>query len=100
MVARSNEFVQSSAPWALAKDPAKSRQLDDTLASLARQIARQCVLYAPFMPTKAQAAWRQIGGSGEVADQRVTLLGGLDTGGWTVAKGEPLFPRPVVARGG
>ncbi|NUO63153.1 MAG: methionine--tRNA ligase [Gemmatimonadaceae bacterium] len=100
MVARSNEFVQSSAPWALAKDPTKSRQLDDTLASLARQIARQCVLYAPFMPEKAQAAWRQIGGSGEVADQRVTLLDGLDAGGWVVARGEPLFPRPIVAREG
>ena len=100
MVARSNEFVQSSAPWTLAKDPEKSRQLDDTLASLSRQIARQCALYAPFMPTKAQAAWRQIGGTGDVAAQRIPLLDALDTGGWKVDRGEPLFPRPVPAREG
>ena len=95
MVARANEFVQSTAPWALAKDSAKSQQLDDTLASLSRQIARQCVLFTPFMPSKAQAAWAQIGGAGQVADQRVSSLPDLDTAGWRVAKGEPLFPRPI-----
>ncbi|NUQ22188.1 MAG: methionine--tRNA ligase [Gemmatimonadaceae bacterium] len=100
MVARSNEFVQSSAPWTLAKDADKSSQLDATLASLSRQIARQCVMYAPFMPNKAQNAWRRMGGPGEVSDQRITYLDALDTGGWRVAKGDPLFPRPVDAGAG
>jgi methionyl-tRNA synthetase len=96
MVARSNEFVQSSVPWAVAKDSAKSAQLDAILASLSRQIARQAVLLAPFMPEKAQAAWEQIGGPGRVADQRISALGALDTAGWRVHRGDPLFPKPVA----
>jgi methionyl-tRNA synthetase len=96
LVARSNEYVQSSAPWTVAKDADKSRQLDDILAALSRQIARQCVLLAPFIPGKAQTAWVQLGGPGNVADQRVAKLGELDTSGWHVTKGEPLFPKPVT----
>jgi methionyl-tRNA synthetase len=97
IVGRSNEFVQSAAPWAVAKDPLKSLQLDTILATLSRQIARQCVLLAPFMPGKAQAAWSQLGGPGLVADQRIADLAALDTKGWKVTKGEQLFPRPVAA---
>ena len=95
MAARANEFVQSSAPWTVAKDPAKSEQLDAILASLSRQIARQCVLLAPIMPEKAQAAWRQVGGPGNVGDQKIPGLSSLDTQGWRVAKGDPLFPKPI-----
>ena len=95
MAARANEFVQSSAPWTVAKDPAKSDQLDAILASLSRQIARQCVLLAPIMPEKAQAAWRQLGGPGNVGEQKIRELSSLDTQGWRVAKGDPLFPKPI-----
>jgi methionyl-tRNA synthetase len=95
MTSRSNEFVQSSAPWALAKDASRSVQLDAILASLSRQIARQAVLLAPFMPNKAQAAWELIGGIGAVADQRIGDLSAIDTRGWRVRRGEPLFPKPV-----
>jgi len=96
MVARANEFVQSSAPWKVAKDPAAAEHLDAILASLSRQIARECVLLAPVMPEKAQAAWRQLGGPGEVRDQSITELDRLDTRGWRVTRGDPLFPKPVV----
>jgi methionyl-tRNA synthetase len=95
MVARSNEFVQSSAPWKVAKDASKSKQLDAILASLSRQIVRQCVLLAPFIPEKAQAAWRQLGGPGDVSRQRIDELQQLDTAGWRVTRGDPLFPKPV-----
>ncbi len=93
MVARANEFVQSSAPWAVAKDPGKSAQLDAILGSLSRQIARQSVLFSPVMPERSQAAWRQIGGAGEVVAQRLASIHTLESAGWRVAKGEPLFPK-------
>jgi methionyl-tRNA synthetase len=98
MVARSNEFVQGSAPWTVAKDPAKFAHLDAILASLSRQIARQIVLLAPFVPEKAQAAWQQIGGSGSVSNQRIASLAAIETAGWNVRRGDPLFPKPVPAR--
>lgn len=98
MVARSNEFVQASAPWTVAKDSAKSAQLNAILASLSRQIARQTVLLAPFIPEKAQAAWRQLGGPGRVEDRRMASLDSIDTAGWRVSRGDPLFPKPVPQR--
>jgi methionyl-tRNA synthetase len=93
-VARGNEAVQASAPWALAK-AGNDAALDQVLASLVRQLARQTVLLAPFMPSKAQAVWEQLGGPGSVADQRFDALGTLDAARWKVVKGESLFPKEV-----
>jgi methionyl-tRNA synthetase len=92
-VARANEYVQSSAPWALAKDPARRAELDAVLASLVRSLARQALCIAPFMPGKAQELWLQLGAPGTVLGQRLDSLDTIDGAGWTVRKGAPLFPR-------
>jgi methionyl-tRNA synthetase len=98
-VSRGNEFVQSSQPWALAKgtDDASRQSLDRVLASLVRQIARQAVLLAPFMPGKSQTVWTQLGGAGSILDQRFVGLAALDATGWMVTRGEPLFPKQPPA---
>lgn len=98
-VARGNEFVQSSQPWALAKDPAKAGDLDNVLAAIVRQLARHAIYLSPFMPSKCQELWAQLGGPGQVADQRFDKVAELDVTGWRVAKGAPLFPRPVAEKG-
>src|SRR5918999_993149 len=85
-VTRANEYVQSSAPWGLAKDPARREELDIVLASLMRQLARQAVCVAPFMPGKAQELWLQLGGPHAVTAQRFDKLGTLDVDGWRVRK--------------
>jgi len=94
-VGRGNEFVQASKPWTLAKgtDDDSRRALDNVLSSLVRQLARQAVLLAPFMPTKAQTVWTQIGGRGAVSEQRFAQLASLDAAGWKVTKGASLFPK-------
>ena len=96
-VVRGNEYVDRRAPWKQAKDPAQRGELEITLASLVRQLARQAVLLAPFMPGKAQELWRQLGAPGKVADQRFDALESLDGAGWRVEKGEPLFPKEKPA---
>lgn len=96
-VARGNEFVDRQAPWKLAKDPAQRRSLEETMTSLVRHLARQAVLAAPFMPDKAQQLWQQLGGPGTVTAQRFSELMVLDTAGWRVAKGAPLFPKETSA---
>jgi len=93
-VTRGNEFVQTSQPWALAKSPEKRAELEEALAALARTLARQCVMLFPFVPTKAQALWTQLGAPGRIEDQRFDALMKLDATGWKVRKGEPLFPKP------
>ena len=97
-VMRANEYVDRQAPWKLAKDPATAAELDLTLASLARQLVRQAVYVAPFMPGKSEELWRQLGGPGSVHDQRFSQLETLDPAGWNVAKAQPLFPKEPVAR--
>ena len=94
-VGRSNEYVQTMQPWKLAKgsDGESHRALDHVLSSLMRQLARQAVLLAPFMPEKAESVWEQLGGPGFVSGQRFANLASLDAADWTVRKGESLFPK-------
>lgn len=92
-VARGNEYVDRQAPWKQAKDPEQAGALDTTLGTLIRQLARHCVALQPFMPSKAQTLWEQLGGPGAVADQRFEGFDALDTTGWRVTKGEGLFPK-------
>ena len=94
-VTRGNEYVQSAQPWAIAKrtDSEAARELDAVLASLVRQLARQAVLLAPFVPGKAQALWTQLGAPRTVLEQRFETLATLDPTGWKVVKGDGLFPR-------
>ena len=95
MTARANEYTAATTPWAVAKDPARRAELEQILSSLIRRIARQTVLLAPFMPTKVEAVWTQLGAPGTVAAQRIDALSALEPAGWRVQKGDGVFPRPA-----
>src|SRR5437588_4177758 len=94
-VGRGNEFVQSSQPWSLAKNPDNRVVLESVLAAIVRQLARHAIHLAPFIPNKAQELWEQVGGRGRVAEQRFGDVDTLDVTGWRVAKGASLFPKPA-----
>ena len=93
MIFRANEFVDRQAPWKLAKDSANDAELDRTLGALARELVRQCVLLAPFMPGKCAELWRMLGAPGHLSDVTFDALGLLDPAGWKVSRSEPLFPK-------
>ena len=93
-VSRGNEFVQSQQPWALAKRDDQRAQLEQVLSAIIRQLARHAIYLAPFIPNKAQELWAQIGGPGRVDEQRFAAAQSLQVGGWKVAKGAALFPKP------
>ena len=92
-VTRANEYAQEKQPWALSRNPDARRELENTLASLVRQLARIAVLVSPFMPAKAQELWSSLGGRGEVSGQRLADLERLDPASWRVTRGAALFPR-------
>ncbi len=96
-VARANEYVQSSQPWALAKVPEQREALLAVLGTLGRSLARQAVAIAPFMPSKAQALWVALGAPGDVHERRWPTLAPVDPAGWRVTKGAALFPREETA---
>jgi methionyl-tRNA synthetase len=94
-VARANEFVDRQAPWKLAADPAMADELNRTLGSLVRQLVRQTVYIAPFMPSKSQDLWERLGAPGNVSETTFDAAKALDPTGWKVRKGDPLFPKEV-----
>ena len=97
-VARGNEYVRSAGAVEAREGPGASRrELEATLASLVRQLARQAVLLAPFMPAKAQELWAQLGAPGAVTDQRFAHPPDARRDGMAGAKGEPLFPKEKPA---
>ena len=98
VVRRGNEFVDRQAPWKLARDPAQRAELERTMASLVRRLARLAVLVSPFMPGKAEELWAQLGAPGRAADCRLSDVLAIEGAGWRVQRGAPLFPRPEPGR--
>jgi len=94
MINQANKYIDSMAPWALAKDPDKARRLDTVLYQLLEALRFVAVFISPFMPQTAEKIQKQLG-VGDGAGQDLTGLqewGKLNPGG-KVQKGESLFPR-------
>ena len=93
LVDRANGFIEERAPWALAKE-GRSDELEETLAALARGVARITLMAAPFMPGKTQEVWDALGLDGDVAAAGWAALDEPPTAGRSVTKPPPLFPKP------
>ncbi len=93
LVDRANGFVEERAPWTLAKEQ-RTAELENTLAALARAVARITLMASPFMPAKTQAVWQALGLDGDVAASPWTTLERPPTAGQVVRKPPPLFPKP------
>jgi methionyl-tRNA synthetase len=90
-----NAYVEEREPWALARDPERADDLDETLATLARVLTVLAALFQPVAPEKCEDLARRLG------LERVPTLDEaliVDLSGRTVTRGEPLFPRPDLAR--
>ena len=92
-IARGNEYVDRQAPWKLAKDPAQRGELETTLSTLMRQLARHAVYLFPFMPRKASELWQSLGAPDRLDAMTFKRAESLDATGWRVKKGPPLFPK-------
>jgi len=89
-----NKYIDSMAPWTLAKDPGKAERLDTVLYQLLEVLRFVAVLIWSFMPMTAEKMQRQLGIS-KASPQSLASLrewGSLLPGGH-VHKGESLFPR-------
>ena len=97
LVDRANGFIEERAPWTLAKEGNTDR-LEDTLAALARALARITLMSSPFLPNKTQLVWEALGLSGTVVDAGWEALERPPTAGRTTVKPSPLFPKPGTDR--
>lgn len=85
-----NSYLESTAPWKLAKDPARRDDLAEVLAVSSEALRILLVLLFPYMPVKIGEALRLLGG--EKAEPG-RLAWGLLPAGAVFEEGAPLFPR-------
>lgn len=101
LVRAANRRVEESAPWNLAKDPARHGELADVLYDLACAAAGVATLIQPFMPETAEALWKGLSLPGEAADVRLTGNSVVPPvpKRTVIKQGNPLFPRIVDTEG-
>jgi len=61
LVRRTNQYIEQSEPWHLAKDPAQSQALDTVLYSAAEATRISAILLSPFIPTSSDRIMAQLG---------------------------------------
>ena len=99
-ISRANKYIDETAPWALAKDPAKKQELANVLYNLTEALRVISVLISPFMPTTAVRIWRQLGLAQDFASVRtedIEQWGGVPAD-LHVGTPEQLFPRIEVEK--
>jgi methionyl-tRNA synthetase len=89
-VRRLNRYVEERAPWQLAKDPAATAELDQTLYGLAEGLRVVTVLLHAYMP---EATGRLLAALGQPALELAAAEFGARPGGATIAGLEALFPK-------
>jgi methionyl-tRNA synthetase len=92
-VRRLNRYVEEQAPWRLAKDEARSEDLDRVLRSLAEGLRTVTVLLWPYLPRSAERLLAGLGAE-ELSLASAELGGGALT---SVTAIEPLFPKDTPA---
>jgi methionyl-tRNA synthetase len=86
-----NGYIDATAPFSLAKDPARSARLDTVLNLSAQAIARALAGLLPVLPDKAAEGLRQL--NIEVERKSVADLLRTLAPGHRIGEGKPLFPK-------
>jgi methionyl-tRNA synthetase len=86
-----NRYVDTNAPWALAKDPAKRRRLERVLCTLADSLGFLGIMLDPFLPDAARKIREALGQSAPPALEAAVV--GRLTSVPRVTKISGLFPR-------
>jgi methionyl-tRNA synthetase len=96
LVTVANQYVDQTAPFKLAKDPAQAQRLDEVLYNLAETCRVLAVLLWPFLPGTAGKVYAQLGLSGQPDKLAAAAWGGL-VAGHKIGDPTPLFPRKDAA---
>jgi methionyl-tRNA synthetase len=91
LVRRLNRYVESTAPWQLAKDEAQADELDGVLYDLADGLRVVAVALSPYLPETAPHILAALRQPAELALDRITY--GLTPATDDIAAAAPLFPR-------
>jgi methionyl-tRNA synthetase len=97
LVNRANQYVDQTAPFKLAKDPAQAKRLDEVLYNLAESCRILAVLLWPFLPGTSAKIYAQLGLTGSPDKFSAAAWGGL-TAGHTIGEPAALFPRKDIVK--
>jgi methionyl-tRNA synthetase len=92
LITRANQYVDQTAPFKLAKDPAQAKRLDEVLYNLAETCRVLAVLLWPFLPGTATKIYSQLSLPGTPDKFSQVAWGGLKAG-HKIGEPAPLFPR-------
>ena len=94
LIGATNSYLEHNEPWKMEPGNAVNTVMGDALEAL-RIVT---ILANPALPTTTQEIWNRIGLTGNITDLRIhaDTKWGQYTGGTTVVKGQPLFPRLTV----
>ena len=93
---RGNKYIDETAPWALAKDPAQQGRLATVLYNLTESILIGASLLSPFMPKTSEKILSFFSAQPRALDELGSF--GLYAGGTVVEKPEILFARVDYAK--
>ncbi|OMI28124.1 methionine--tRNA ligase [Bacillus haynesii] len=92
-VSRTNKYIDETAPWVLAKDKEKEKELQSVMYHLAESLRITAVLLQPFLTQTPEKIFAQLG----ITDASLKTWDSIKSFGQLksvkVQKGEPLFPR-------
>lgn len=88
LTSAANTFVETAAPWKLAKDPAQAARLDEVLRALAEASRLASVLFHPVIPVASERLLEQLGFAGNLS-----VAWGAAAAGHAVGEPAPVFPR-------
>lgn len=92
LVNRANQYVDQTAPFKLAKDPAQAKRLEEVLYTLAETCRILAVLLWPFLPDTSVKIFEQLGLTQAPDQWSLAQWGGL-AAGHKINAAVPLFPR-------
>jgi methionyl-tRNA synthetase len=98
LLGSANEYIEQTAPWKLAKDPAAAGRLGQVLFDVAEVVRVAAVLLLPIMPGSAREILRRVGETADPATLRLDRdAAWRASGARTLVKGESLWPRLEAA---
>ncbi|MSR74572.1 MAG: methionine--tRNA ligase [Planctomycetes bacterium] len=99
IVTEANAHVDRTQPFAMAKDPARTAELDGVLAELVNSLLLACRLHHPFMPAKMEQLHLELTGTAlDLTSSISGAKGARVLPGTILVKGAALFPRIETAK--
>ena len=98
LISRTNKYIDETAPWVLAKDEANRARLAAVMYNLCEAIRIISILVSPFLPHTAPKIQAQLCAPAAVLSWEQAGEWGLLPAGFSVQKGEIIFPRIDIAK--